>query len=243
MNRKSPPAICIFASGDSRDDFRDCLRSVIKHTSLEGVHLHMAFSRAPHDLHYALGLLCPDRTTPLQYQLPGGTERLRWIGSSGATIRAWQSSTRLSWSQLVGLVIHDEPVETDFAVILEQDYRVHPGWWEALVPLMKDGVDYVGQPAWHDYLPAEMEMIQARSWYLGIPFERREAKFGVSFMKRGFMVVRPSRLHEANFPEANTLGQSAELLRGNGEILLGEIAHQLGWTRANHDQLVKPNVM
>ena len=115
--------------------------------------------------------------------------------------------------------------------MIDQSACVEAGWWDALVPLMEKGIDYIGQPGWRDYLPGEVERMQSEPWYMGVPLTRREGRLGVAFMRDGFVVVRPERLREANFPPPGA--------NGRGDFVLGAIANQLGWTQVAHDQFVR----
>jgi hypothetical protein len=114
------------------------------------------------------------------------------------------------------LLIHDVPLETEYSVFLDGDAAVQPGWWERLVPMMDRGIDYVGQPAWRDCGPGEIEKIQTKPWCLGVPFERRSGRAGVAYMQKGIIAARSERLRG---------------VKDLDEVSLGEMARQMGWTR------------
>lgn len=80
-------------------------------------------------------------------------------------------------------------------------------------------------------MPSEVEQIQTYRWYMGVPPARREGRPGVSYMRAGFLTVRAERLRQANYPEPGFAAGS--------DVLLGEAAHQLRWTRSPHDQHVR----
>jgi hypothetical protein len=140
------------------------------------------------------------------------------------------------------LMFHDEPLTTDYVVWLDDDSFVEDGWWQALCPWSDRGVDYIGQPYWVDYLPGQEEMIRAQPWYRGAALEHRDGRPGVWFMTGGFLVVRSERLREADFPDTVHAWKGETLKQYGGDTLLGEIAHQLGWTRAEFDTHVLVNV-
>ena len=48
------------------------------------------------------------------------------------------------------------------------DSFVEPGWWDALLPLLEQRIDYIGQPWWVRYLPGQQDMIRAQPWYRGV---------------------------------------------------------------------------
>jgi len=219
-------AVCIFAAGDAAAGFRQCLESVVSHTPLEHIELRLAFSKATPSLHHALGVLCPDGIFPRHDALPGNVERFDWAGRDGLGVVAWSSATSIARDALARLVFHDVQLTAEYAICLNQDVVVEADWWESIVPLLEKGVDYIGQPSWHDYLPGEAERFQASRWYMGVPHVRREGRPGVSFMRDGIVAVRSERLREADFPQAGHLRDSS--------VLLGAIAHQLGWSQAEH---------
>jgi hypothetical protein len=107
---------------------------------------------------------------------------------------------------------------------------------------MDRGVDYIGQEWWVQFLPGQEDAIQAQPWYRQVPFERRAGRAGCRFMTGGFVAIRSQRLREANFPDTDQSFHGHTLQQFGGDSLLGEIAHQLGWTRAIHDTHVKVNV-
>jgi hypothetical protein len=132
------------------------------------------------------------------------------------TVRDSCRPSRHSLEQMRRLVLHDVPLEAEYTVFLDGSPRgacatspgegddcapgadttpldgdlVHAGWWETLLPIMDRGVDYIGAPVWREYGPKDIERIQAKTWYLGVPFERRSGRAGVSFMRKGVIAVR-----------------------------------------------------
>jgi hypothetical protein len=183
----------------------------------ERVELRVAFAECDQNFHNVLGTLCPDGAWPTRHLLPGEIERFGWTAKEGFRVWAWNSPRSLTAEQLARLLFHDVALEAEYAIRLDRETGVESGWWEALAPLMEQGIDYIGQAEWHDYLPGEAERILAQAWYMGVPLERREGRLGVAYMSGGFMAVRSERLREVEYP---------------GEIWLGEMANQLGWTRA-----------
>jgi hypothetical protein len=85
-------------------------------------------------------------------------------------------------------------------------------------------------------------MIRAQPWYREVPFDEREGKPGTFFMTGGFVAVRTECLRQANFPDVEAAWKDDKLKQYGGDTLLGEIARQLGWTRAAHDRHIHVNV-
>jgi hypothetical protein len=222
MNPSRRAMVCFFAADDSSDSFQPLLWSVLNHAPLAQIELRMGFLRAELDFCFALGELCPDLVTPQYCLLQEDIERYQWFGREGLRLRAWRTvpdrrrPRRHSLEQMRRLAIHDVPLETEYTVFLDGDVAVQPGWWETLLPRMDRGVDYIGQPAWREYGPREIEKIQTKPWYVGVPFERRSGRAGVAYMQTGIIAVRSERLRG---------------VKDVDEVSLGEIGRQMGWTR------------
>jgi Glycosyl transferase family 2 len=230
MNPSVRATLCLLTSGNSEDDFRRCLQSIIDHAPLDQLELRLGFNQSVHGFYHAAGVLCPDQVAPEWHPLPRGIERFGWTGKQGRPIRAWMSQVRAARDFLLRHLFHDVPLETEYVVCLDDDSVLQPGWWEALGPLLDKGFDCIGQPRWHDYLPGQMEQLQTYPWYMGVPFDRRDRRLGVSYMAGEFRVLRAERLREANFPDLSTFGNADRSQQYSSDILLGEIARQLGWS-------------
>jgi hypothetical protein len=61
-------------------------------------------------------------------------------------------------------------------------------------------------------------------------------------MTGGFLAVRTACLGEANFPDTATRWKGHSVQQYGGDTLLGEIARQLGWSRAPHSAGIHVNV-
>jgi hypothetical protein len=220
-----PPqaAVCCVAQKVSDERFRSCFLSFLDHTPLKRVELRLAFGQAERNFYYALGTLIPDGACPTRHLLPEGIERFSWTAKEGFRVWAWNTPRSSTPEQLARLLFHDVALEAEYAVCLDQGTCLEAGWWEALAPLMAQGIDCIGQPAWHEYAPGEAERIMAQPWYMGVPLQRRDGRLGTAYMGGGLMAVRCECLREVQYP---------------GEVWLGEMANQLGWTttelRANH---------
>jgi hypothetical protein len=234
--------ICLLTYGDYLDFFRRCLVTVDRHTPHEQIELRLGFNDAPKSLCYALGRLLPSWEMPRPDPLPGGGERLTFADAGGMPVRIWNSPVNLFKEPMCRLLYYDVPVTTDYVVWLDDDSFVEPGWWEALLRLLDRSIDYIGQPWWVTYLPGQTEMICHQSWYREVPFDERNGQAGTWFMTGGFMAVRTECLRQANFPDTDSTWKDDRLKQYGGDTLLGEIARQLGWTRAAHDKHVKVNV-
>ncbi len=242
MNAGRRATVCLLTYGDYLPYFRRCLESVLATTPRDAIELRLGFNQAPVSHSYTLGALCPDGTTPARALLPGGVERFSWTGPDGLTVRLWSSPTNLYKEPMARHLYHDVPLATEYAVWLDDDTYVEPGWWEELIPLFERQVAYAGQAWWVDYLPGQTDMIVAQPWYRGVPFETRGGRIGIHFVTGGFQAIRSRCLREANFPDTDLNWKGTLLRQYGGDTLLGEIARQLGWTRAEHDRHIRVNV-
>lgn len=234
--------LCVLTYGDYLPYFSRCLHSLLDHTPLDAVELRLGFNDATPSFHYALGRLSSCLRGPRYDLLPDGVERFEWESPTGLPVRAWHSPTNLYKEPMARLMFHDDPLTTEYAIWFDDDSFVEAGWWQALLPLLEQRIDYLGQPWWVPYLPGQQEMIQAQPWYRAVPFEVRQGKPGVNFMTGGFLAIRSACLREADFPDVHARWQGRDLKQYGGDTLLGEIARQLGWGRATHDAGVRVNV-
>jgi hypothetical protein len=234
--------ICLLTYGDYLAYFRRCLESVLMHTPHDAIELRLGFNDAPISFHYALGQLCPDGMFAAWAALPEGVERFSCTTASGLPVQIWHSAINLYKEPMARLLYHDAPLTTAYAVWFDDDSYVESGWWEGLVPLLDRGIDYIGQPWWVTYLPGQVEMIQAQPWYRGIPFARRNGRSGTSFMTGAFQAIKTACLREANFPDTSTRWNGRSLQQYGGDTLLGEVAHQLGWSQLAHHEGIHVNV-
>jgi hypothetical protein len=229
MDLSRRAAICVLTWGDELDEFERRLGRILPQLPPAQVELRLGFSRSPRCFHYTLGLLCTDGATPDRFPLPGGIERFQWRSKDGLPIRAWVSPTNLAKDEMARLLYHDDPLESEFAVFLGDEFPLDAGWWETLAPLLDKGLDYLGRPAWRDYLTAELENIQTYPWYMGVTFAKRDGRLGVPFMSGPVVAVRSQCLRQANFPQADLVWRSGRFPANSSDALLGEIARQLGW--------------
>jgi hypothetical protein len=189
-----------------------------------------------------LQCLAPGSNPLQEVLLPGLIGRTSWRDPRGAPVHFWNSPRNLFKEPMARLMFHDLPLTTEYAIWLDDDTFVEPGWWPELCAVMDRQIDYIGQPWWVYYLPGQAEMIQAQPWYRDVPFEVQQGRPGVQYMTGGFIAIRARRLKEANFPDTAMQWKGDVLKQYGGDTLLGEIARQLGWTRVFHDRHVKVNV-
>jgi hypothetical protein len=126
------------------------------------------------------------------------------------------SPQRGEGSDVVPLTPNPSPQRGEGSNAVQQsgDGCIEAGWLERLTPVMEEKVDYFGTPAWHAYTPREVERIQMQPWYMGVQLARRDGKAGVEFMSGPVVGIRSARLQDVKYP---------------GEVMLGEMARQLGW--------------
>jgi hypothetical protein len=232
MSHTEQATVCLLAHR-SADAFRHVLGNLLRYTPTDLIDLRLAFSHAPDSLAYAVGALAPNGAWPKREELPEDTERFEWTGTQGLSIRAWSTSRRLSREQWARLMDRDLPLETEYAIFLDPGTVVEPGWWEALVPHFEQQIDYIGRPAWRDYLAGEVEQLQRYAWYMGVPHARRDGRPGVTYMTSGLLAIRSQRLRQVDLPQSG--------IAAGTDVLLGAAAHQLRWTHSALDaQLVQP---
>ncbi len=234
--------ICILTFSEYLPYFRRCLDSVLSATPLDQVESRIGFNFAPTAFGYALGRLCPLRTTPAVVQLPMNVERLTFQTGDGVPVTFWNSPVNLYKEPLCRLMYHDLPLTTEYVIWFDDDSYVGLDWWPALVELFDRKIDYIGQEWWANYLPGQPQMIQSMPWYRGVPFDVHNGRPGVRFMTGGFVAVRTERIRQVNFPDVDFIWKGQRLKQYGGDTLLGEIAHQQGWSRAIFVNHVKVNV-
>jgi Flp pilus assembly protein TadD len=245
IGEPAPPpraTVCILTFGDYLPYFRRCLDSVLRHTPAGRIELRLGFNAAPASVAYARQRLPVETGEAESAELPGGVRRTSFVSCGGLIVRLWDSPVNRYKEPMARLLFHDTPLTTDYAVWFDDDSFVEEGWWEALCPLLDYHVDYIGQSWWVDYMAGQEEMIRAQPWHRGVPFERRAGRPGVWFMTGGFLAIRAERLRQADFPDTDLTWNGETLQQFGGDTLLGEIARQLGWTRAVHDAHIKVNV-
>jgi len=223
MNQLRPLTVCVLSDDTAPDAFLQCPRMGLAQMPKRNMELRLSFHGAIQEFHECLGTLCPDGAFSRYQKLPHNIDRFTWTGANEQPITAWVSTAKLPKDLLRRHLFHDVPLRTDYVACVAADASLEAGWWDALAPLLDDGADYVGQPAWHPYSQPQMDMIQTQPWFMGVPFDRREGRPGVSYMKPGLVVMRSEGVRQANFPDARPSGVC------DSDILLGEIARQLGW--------------
>jgi len=239
---RRPATICILTYGDYLPYFRRCLDSVLEHTPLDQIELRLGFNDAPASFDWARGRLGGGNVPHETAILPGDIQRTTFTSPEGMTVYLWNSPVNLYKEPMARLMYHDVPLDTEYAVWFDDDSYVEAGWWEALCKILKQNIDYIGQSWWADYFPGQLTMIKAQPWYRAVPIETRKGNPGVHFMTGGFMAVRSRRIREANFPDTSFAWKNDTLKQYGGDTLLGEIARQLGWSRAVHDLQIKVNL-
>jgi hypothetical protein len=222
---------CIVSRASSSSSMLRCVQSVLEHVPTAAVELRLGFTKADHGFYHLLGALCPDRVVAEHQQLPSGIERFSWTRTGEVPIRTWTLGTQ-SDRLLPRAILHDVPLATPYVVHLADSVSLQTGWWNAIAPLLDDGAEFIGMPSWHEYAPQQMEDLQNFAWYMGVPFERRDSRSGISFMNPNFMVLKSEGLQQAGFPDSHPMKRRETDVMASDAVLLGEIAHQLGWKMA-----------
>jgi hypothetical protein len=222
--------VCLTVRRGSPDDFPRLVPHILHCASRTGVETRLAFGRAQYGLYTAIAALNPECGSPKRYQLPAGAERFELSTVDGRRVLAWHTERHLSREELVRLMLHDVPLEAEYAVCLDQDTVLADKWWEALGPQLAHGADVIAPRGWHEYAAGEVERLQGQPWYVGVPVERREGRAGVGGVRGGFFAIRSALVRETGFPDpARSM-----------DIRLGEMAHQLGWRWIEFDPAAPP---
>jgi hypothetical protein len=240
MSLEPRATICILTYGDYLPFFQRCFTSVMRHTPRAVFELRLGFNNAQHSFAFAMGQLMPSYAVP-----PGkrtGLEELTLRDPDGHTVRLWNSGVNLYKEPMARHMFYRKPLTTEYTIWFDDDSHVEAGWWDALVPVLDRGIDYIGQEWWANYFPGQAEMIAQQPWYRRVPFARRDGQPGVRFMTGGFIALRTDRLKHVNFPDTDFRWKGDTLKQYGGDTLLGEIANQLDWTRCRHDRHIKVNV-
>lgn len=221
--------------------FSACLDSILASTPFGEIVLHLGFNEAPSSLAYALKQLSPDSAKVVQ-QLPEGPELTILKSRGQLSVHLWNSPVNLYKEPMARLMFYSLPLRTEYVIWFDDDSFVNPGWWEELRGLLDQHVDYIGQEWWVDYLPGQQEMLRSQLWYRGVPFALKDGRPGVRFATGGFLAIRSACLRETNFPDITFSWKGDTLKQYGGDTLLGEIARQLGWTRAHYASKIQVNV-
>jgi hypothetical protein len=224
--------IAIMTHGNHRADFCRCLESVLEHSPPNAFDLRLGFNQATESFHYALGRLCSDRSSLLHDQLPGEVERFGWDGPGEMKVHCWQATADFGRRAMAHL-LDDVPVSGEYLVWFDDNAAVEPGWWKGLATMTDRQVGYFGRADWIEFTPGQAAEIKAQSWYTGVPFLKRNNRPGSSYMS-GFMAVRGECLRQVRLGEIGDAWKGDRLKRCGSAVLLGEVARQLGWTRADH---------
>lgn len=230
--------ICVQTHGNRVNDFRRCLGSILEHTPAGVFELRLGFNQAGSSLHHAIGMLSVDGAVIERDQLPGGIERFIWSGADGITVHTWQSTANGARDMMTRLFCHDVPLVSDYLIAFDDDAYVTAGWWEEMQSVMEREIDYFGRQRWTDYLPDQADLIKVQPWYSGVPFLKRKGRHGGLFMT-GFLGVRTVRLQTVTLPHCGDAWKGESFRRFGSDIVLGEMARQLGWSQTRHDSGVR----
>jgi hypothetical protein len=207
----------------------ELLRNVLRGRAIT-IHLGLLGARMM-IMPYVFGRLCPNGACSARAALPGGVERFSWTAAGGNAVRAWVSTSGLAEHALTTLLLTDVPVNTDYILWCHDCRQMEPKWRESLPAQLGKKVDYFGCPSWVEYSPNDIERLQCRPWYRGVPLERRNGRAGVSFMN-GFWGLRTACMKEIESTGERNSGRWAVEQPGGWPVLLGEMAPQLGWSQA-----------
>ncbi len=215
-------------------DWRRALECLLAHSPPDALAFRFACREAPTLLSYLLGRLVPDGLAPHYALLPGGVERF-WWSSPGPPVAVWNAPAHLDDASLGRLLCHDLPLDTEYVVWL-RDPDVEAGWWEALLPLLEQRVDCIGRPARADLSAEQVDWVRAQPWYRGVPFVSWNGRRGACPVSGGMVALRAACLREGDFPPGPPAhGRCWWGDQEGSDLVLGEMARQLGWSRAAYE--------
>ncbi len=187
----------------------DCLAHIprVTPTSAE---VRCCFGKGAHGLLGLLGTFCSDGVYPRHQALPSGVERFHFSTKDGLSIWAWTTARQPTQAQLWRLLLHDIVLDAEYVVFLDPDAPLRSLSSDGVVSLLDERVDYVGQPAWHEYRACDLDRVKACASYMGVPFARRDGRQGVEFMPRASSpcVPSPSVRQTSHRPVASRPGMS-----------------------------------
>ena len=146
---------------------------------------------------------------------------------------AWHAARRVAEGTLAHLLYHDLSLRSEYTLTLAEDAIIAEDWCRELEPIMARGIDYIGRKEWAEYTPTQMEFIQAQPWFVGVSPLSRNGRAGTWYMTGGAMAVRSERLRQVAYPDPSWAAPAGRPHGPRPDILLGEIAHQQGWSQAD----------
>lgn len=235
--------ICLLTYGDHLEYYQRCLTSILATTPHDQIQLRLGFNASPKALAWTREILQPRAEFHTTLQVRGKVvTQVSFLTPANLSVTLFVAEDNVCKWPMAHLMYHYPRLATEYAVWFDDDSFVEAGWWEALLPLMRKKIDYIGKLYVLPVFRGQDEMFQAMPWYRGRPFIIHEGRPSAVFITGGVLTVRSERLQQCNWPDLNFSFRGEKLNHNGGDVLLGQIAHQLGWTRANHHQLMHINV-
>ncbi len=233
MNTARAVTVCLQPPGEYSGPWPRCLDLLLAEAPLDRLEVRIACrDDAPFLFRYFLGRLAPDCWAPQHTALPENAERFCWYAPD-PPVALWLVPAAGDEASLLRLLFHDMPLTGEYVLWLRQADGIAAGWWELLRPQMQQRIDYLGRPAWADLRSQQIEWVRAQPWYRGVPFPTQQGRPGVPYRIGGLLAVRAACLREADFPPLPPPhGKDPWGHPGGYDVLLGAMAHQLGWSHA-----------
>jgi len=130
--------------------------------------------------------------------------------------------------------------EIEWIVWFDDDVRIDgtPNWFKLMTAYIeekqRENVCYVGQPWYVDYLPGQLEFIQASKWYQGVGPKVISGRARVEFAQGSYWWLRADVRQKLDWPDLR-------LEHNGGDTLLGEAVRQQGLPFHKFWKGIKPN--
>lgn len=235
--------ICILTYGDHLEYYLRCLHSVLECTPLERVELRIGFNASPKALAKTREILKPRGEFETKLEVRGQVvRRITLLLDLNRAVTLFVSEANICKLPMAHLMYHFPEISTEYAIWFDDDSYVEEGWWVALLPLMEQKIDYIGKQYILPVFRGQEEMFQAMPWYRGRRFFEQDGRPMVVFITGGVLAIRAARLRECNWPDMDFSFRGETLHHNGGDVMLGQIAHQLGWSRVDHEMFMHINV-
>lgn len=232
--------ICILTYNDSLEYFNRCLTSVMHFTANTDIELRIGFNASP--AAHAIVMQGLNDFTETEVA-PGVTCRSGTY--CGIPTKLYNAVENIWKDPMMRLMYYSPALDSEYTIWFDDDSYVEPGWWQALTEVFAKKVDYIGQEWVVPIYPGQVEMVKQMPWYRGKPIPTAIGRNGaplLHFMTGGFTAVRTERIIEANWPNTDVVVDGKTLQQAGDDLVMGELAHQMGWSKQVHDKHIKVNV-
>ena len=235
--------ICLLTYGDHMEYYQRCLTSILATTPHDQFQLRLGFNASPKALAWTRQLLQPRAEFHTTLQVRGKVvTQVTFRTASNLSVTLFVADVNVCKWPMAQLMYHSPRLTTPYAVWFDDDSFVEQGWWQALLPVMHQKIDYIGKLYVLPVFRGQDEMFRAMPWYKGRPFFMHEGRPSVVFVTGGFLTVRSACLQQCNWPDLDFAFRGERLNHNGGDVMLGQIAYQSDWSRAHHEEHIHINV-